>query len=104
MGEIIRRVQRAKVNGLNKEIIVINDGSTDNTKQVLQKFKDKDTRILNKPKNEGKGAALRDGIRSATGDILLIQDADLEYNPAEYLQLLEPFLQNQAHQKEADQY
>ena len=63
-----------------KEIIVVDDGSTDNTKNILKKYKDK-VKIIFKNKNEGKGAALKEGLKHVTGDYILIQDADLEYDP-----------------------
>jgi glycosyltransferase involved in cell wall biosynthesis len=78
-----------------KEIIVVDDGSTDNTKNILKKYKDK-VKIIFKNKNEGKGAALKEGLKHATGDYILIQDADLEYDPNDYIKLLEPINKNEA--------
>jgi glycosyltransferase involved in cell wall biosynthesis len=78
-----------------KEIIVVDDGSTDNTKNILKKYKDK-VKIIFKNKNEGKGAALKEGLKNATGDYILIQDADLEYDPNDYIKLLEPINKNEA--------
>lgn len=74
--------------GLRKEIIVVDDGSTDTT---LNKIKRTNAIVIAKEKNEGKGAAIRTGLLRSTGDIVLIQDADLEYSPKEYPILLEPF-------------
>ncbi len=89
---------------LQKEIIIIDDGSKDKTKNSIEtaieklnsKHKNISFKTLFKKHNEGKGAALRDGIQLSTGDIVLIQDADLEYNPDDYPILLEPFLKNGA--------
>ena len=78
-----------------KEIIVVDDGSTDNTKNILKKYKDK-VKIIFKNKNEGKGAALKEGLKHVTGDYILIQDADLEYDPNDYIKLLEPINKNEA--------
>lgn len=81
----------------NKEIIIVDDYSTDGTRDILQQqiapLVDK---IIYHEKNKGKGAALRTGISNVTGDIVIIQDADLEYNPQEYLVLLEPFIEGKA--------
>ncbi len=78
-----------------KEIIVVDDGSNDNTKNILKKYKDK-VKIIFKNKNEGKGAALKEGLKHATGDYILIQDADLEYDPNDYIKLIEPINRNEA--------
>src|SRR5512140_1527194 len=93
--EIIDAVRAAPVP--DKEIIVVDDCSTDGTKEILNdKIRPVVDIIMYHQKNQGKGAALRTGIASATGDIVIIQDADLEYDPQEYPLLLEPFLQGKA--------
>jgi len=93
--EIIRRVQAVEV-GLEKEIIVVDDFSQDGTRQILEKLIEANLKVFFHSKNMGKGAALQTGFSQAEGDILLIQDADLEYDPKEYARLLEPILDGRA--------
>lgn len=85
---------------LEREIICINDCSRDNTAQRLDElpglFREVTFQIRHKPENQGKGAALRDGFKLATGEVVIIQDADLEYDPDDYRKLLEPILENKA--------
>ncbi len=85
--EILRRV---KAVNLANEIVVVDDGSTDGTREYLSSVKDPLIRVILHEKNQGKGAAVRTGIKAATGDVVLIQDADLEYDPREYPHLLRP--------------
>jgi glycosyltransferase involved in cell wall biosynthesis len=76
-----------------KEIILINDGSTDGTESLIKKIKKKIDVIIHHKKNKGKGAAIRSALKKIKGDIVLIQDADLEYNPKDYYKLIKPILQ-----------
>jgi glycosyltransferase involved in cell wall biosynthesis len=86
--EIVRRVRQT---GLAHEIIVVDDGSKDGTRELLTSLGGQDgVHVILHEKNQGKGAAVRTGIGAATGEVLLIQDADLEYNPHEYPNLLAP--------------
>ncbi|MDC3017347.1 glycosyltransferase family 2 protein [Pelagibacteraceae bacterium] len=83
----------------NKEIIVVNDGSSDNTKEKLDKIEKKlncEIKIINHNKNLGKGAAINTAINKISGDIAIIQDADLEYDPNDYDKLINPILNNKA--------
>ncbi len=82
---------------LEKEIIVVDDGSTDGTREILEEEeKVGDLRVFYHERNQGKGAAVRTAIQHATGDILLIQDADLEYDPRDYPTLLKPIIEGRA--------
>ena len=95
--EIIRRVRATDSCGLEKEIIIVDDASTDGTSDILKKLSQHpDLKVFAHPYNRGKGAALRKALEHATGDILLIQDADLEYDPADYPKLLRPILDGRA--------
>ena len=86
-----------KLQNIAKEIIIVDDHSTDGTREILEKkLTNKVSKIIFSPKNQGKGSAIKLGIEQATGDIILIQDADLEYDPNDYYQLLSPFIDNDA--------
>jgi glycosyltransferase involved in cell wall biosynthesis len=93
--ELVRRVQATP---LPKEIILVDDGSTDGTRAILHELQAAAANImvLFQPRNRGKGAALREAFRHARGDVILVQDADLEYDPADYPMLLQPILEGRA--------
>lgn len=84
---------------LEREIVIVDDGSTDGTREVLDKLRGErrpDLRVIFHEQNEGKGAALRTGFAHAKGDIFVVQDADLEYDPRDYVNLLQPLLEGRA--------
>ena len=91
---VIRRVSGQKVKGFpEKEIVVVDDCSNDGTKKILKSLKiNNNLQIIFKNKNEGKGSALKIGFMRTTGDVVVVQDADMEYSPEEYNLLLEPFI------------
>lgn len=95
--ELLARVRQAELPpGCEREIIVIDDGSSDGTGQMLQEQADAGVVIARQNANRGKGAAIRAGIALASGDIVLLQDGDLEYDPADYARLLDPILRGEA--------
>ncbi|MGD9127195.1 MAG: glycosyltransferase family 2 protein [Planctomycetia bacterium] len=92
--ELLSRVRDVPI---RKQIILVDDGSTDGTREILEKIEgDPDTVVIFHEKNRGKGASLKTGFAEATGDIVIIQDADLEYNPAEYPILIQPIIEGRA--------
>ena len=92
---ILTKVDSVTLNDVEKEIIIVDDYSTDNSRTILSNIKKSNYKIVFHEKNMGKGAAIRTGINYATGDYIIIQDADLEYNPEEYNNLLVPLLNNE---------
>lgn len=100
--EVLRRVRSVR---LPKEIIVVDDGSTDGTREILKRLAQEAAaendslnrlKVVFQPENRGKGAAIRTGLDHVTGDIVIIQDADLEYDPQDYMKLLDPILSGKA--------
>jgi glycosyltransferase involved in cell wall biosynthesis len=96
IAEVLERVRRAPSGGLGKELIVVDDGSSDGTREYLAGIQDRGTRCVFHERNQGKGAALRTGFAHTSGDIIIIQDADFEYDPNDYPQLLQPILDGKA--------
>jgi len=91
--ELLDRVQAVPI---PKEIIIVDDCSTDGTREILRQLEQPGVRVIYQPHNQGKGAALREGFKHCTGDVVVVQDADLEYDPAEYPRLIQPILDGRA--------
>lgn len=90
--EILKRVEKAKIPGVKKEIVLVDDFSTDGTREILKGLRRK-YKVFFHSKNLGKGAAVRTGLKHAKGEMIIIQDADLEYNPQDYAKLIKPILE-----------
>ncbi|KPK87553.1 MAG: glycosyl transferase [Bacteroides sp. SM23_62_1] len=100
IGTVLDKVVQVDLDNIKKEIIVVNDHSSDHTMEIVQKYIDKNPdvaiKLVNHDKNLGKGASLHSGFNQATGDCIIIQDADFEYDPREYMILLGPIIEGHA--------
>ncbi len=96
VGTILEVIKRVKETPFDKEIIVVDDGSTDGTRDLLKINQDDTITVLFHESNRGKGGAIRTAIPHVTGDVVIIQDADLEYHPSEYPRLIAPILEGKA--------
>ena len=94
INEVIKRVKSSKIK--SKQIIIVDDFSTDGTREFLSNLADESIQVILKSKNQGKGAAISKGIELATGEITIIQDADLEYDPEEYEKIINPIVLGKA--------
>ena len=94
--KIISKVEAADIGSVGKEIIVVDDFSADGTREILRSFPQNKYKIHYQPENKGKGAALRKGFEMSAGDFIIVQDADLEYDPSEYGLLLGPLTEGKA--------
>ena len=94
INEVVKRVKSSKIK--SKQIIIVDDFSTDGTRELLHNFADESIQVIFENKNQGKGAAISKGIELATGEITIIQDADLEYDPTEYEKIIDPIVLGKA--------
>jgi len=95
VAEVIRRIRAVSL-PVDVEVVVVDDGSSDGTDKVLAALGDSTVRVISHPRNRGKGAAIRTGMEAVRGDLVLVQDADLEYDPEDWTKLLEPILRGKA--------
>jgi glycosyltransferase involved in cell wall biosynthesis len=93
--EIVRRMRAVEL-PVDLEVVIVDDGSSDGTRKILSQLEDSTVRVMLHPENRGKGAAIRTGLGAVTGDLVLIQDADLEYDPEDWPKLLRPILTGKA--------
>ena len=99
IAQVLDEIAQVALEGITRQIIAVDDGSTDRSAAIVQQFAERsplDINLVISPENRGKGAAIRQGLEHITGDIVLIQDADTEYDPQDYPQLLAPILSGQA--------